>query len=96
MLPSLFILRIIEYPMLEGTHKDHGVQLLTPHPTQKSDPISVSIIQLFLELQQLEAMTAALGTLFHAHCPLVQKLFLISNLISNVVTVLVVQVFNRC
>lgn len=30
--------RIIEYPEFEGSHKDHGVQLLTPHSTAvKSD-----------------------------------------------------------
>jgi len=35
-----------------------------------------SIVQTLLELQQLETMTTALGSLFHAHCSVVKNLFL--------------------
>jgi len=41
--------RIIEYPKLEGTHKDYCVQLLAPHRiTPKPDPMAVTIVQKFL------------------------------------------------
>ena len=50
--------RIIEYPKLEGTHKDHRVQLLAPHSTtQKSDHTTESVVQTLLELWQLGDMT---------------------------------------
>ena len=39
-----------------------------------------SIVQTLLELQQLGAMTTALGSLFHAHHPLVKNLFLTPSL----------------
>jgi len=71
------ILWIKEYPQLEGTHKDHWVQLLAPHSTtQNSNPMSESGVQTLLELQQLEAIPTALGSLFRAHHPLVQTLSL--------------------
>ena len=57
--------RITEQPKLEGTHKDHWVQLLAPHrTTQKSNYLSESSVQMLLELQQLGAMPTALGRLF--------------------------------
>jgi len=72
---------IIEYPNLEGTHKDRCVQLLALHSTtQNSTPMSESSVQMLLELWQISALPAALGSLFHAHHPLVQKLFLTLNL----------------
>ena len=44
--------RIIEYPELEGIHRDYRVQLLAPHrTTQKSNHISESIVQTLLELR---------------------------------------------
>jgi len=39
-----------------------------------------STVQILLELCQLSAVTTALGSLFHAHCPLAKNLYLISNL----------------
>ena len=40
------VTRIIEYPELEATHKDHRIQLLVPHrTTQKSDHLSDCIVQ---------------------------------------------------
>jgi len=39
-----------------------------------------SSVQMLPGLQQLGAMTTALGSLFHAHRPLVQNVFLISSL----------------
>ena len=60
--------RIMLYPKLEGTDKDHWVQLLGAHSTtQNSNPLSESTVQLLLEFQQLGAVTTALGSLFHAH-----------------------------
>lgn len=42
--------RIIDYPKLEGTHKDHRVQLLAPHrTTQKSNSMCESAVQILLE-----------------------------------------------
>ena len=53
------------YPELEGNHKDDEVQLLVPHtPIQNSNLMSESVVQKLLRLQQLEAMTTALGILF--------------------------------
>ena len=70
--------RIIEYPELEGTHKDQRVQHLAPHRTTPSpNPMSESSVQMFHELQQLEAVpTDCPGSPFHAHCRLVQTLSL--------------------
>ena len=57
--------QIAEYPKLEGTHKDHQVQLLAPHKTtQKSGHKSGSLVQTLLELWQLGAVTTALPSLF--------------------------------
>lgn len=73
------VCRIIERPKLEETNKGHGVQLLVPHRiTQKSDPLSESVVQMLLQLQQLGTMT--LESLFHTYHPLVKNLFLISYL----------------
>jgi len=47
--------RIIEYPELDGTLKDHWIQLLALHTTtQKSDHISSSFVQTLLELWQAQ------------------------------------------
>ena len=71
----LYSRRVIEYPELEGTHKDHRVQLLALHrTTQKPDCMSESTVETLLELWHLGAMPTALGSPFHAHCPLVQTL----------------------
>lgn len=59
--PPLPCHRIIEYPTLEGMHRDHWVQILPPHP------MFDSVVQMLPELLQLGAMTTALGSLFHAH-----------------------------
>jgi len=57
--------RIIEYPELEGIHKENRVQLLDPHgTTQKPNNISESFVQMLLKLFRLGAMTPALGRLF--------------------------------
>jgi len=73
---------VTEYPDLEGTYKDHQVQLPVPHRTpQNLNPMSESIVQMLLELQQLVVMTTALGSLFHCPTsPMVRKLLLIPNL----------------
>ena len=42
--------------------------------------MSESILQTLLELQQLGAVTTALGIQIHAHRPLVKNLFLMPNL----------------
>ena len=48
--PSL-IDRIVEYFELEGTHKDHQVQLLALHrTTQKSNPMSESTVQILWQV----------------------------------------------
>ena len=58
-----------EHPRLEGIHKDH-VQLQSPHrTTRQSNPVPETALQMFLELQQLGAMTSALGSLFHVWLP---------------------------
>ena len=58
--------------------QDHWNELLAPHrSTQISNSMIESVVQMPLELQQLGAVPAALGSLFHAHHPLVQSLFLI-------------------
>jgi len=43
-------------------------------------PMSENIVQMLLELQQLGARPTALQSLFHAHHPLVQSLFLYNNM----------------
>ena len=43
---------------------------------QNSNPMSESVVQMLLELWQLRATITALDSQFHAHCPLVQNLFL--------------------
>lgn len=73
---------ITEYLELEGTIRIiESVHLLAPQrTTQKSDHMSESIIQVLLELWQLRDVTTALGSLFHAHHPLVKNLFLTPKL----------------
>lgn len=72
--------QFIEYPLLAGTHKDQ-VQLWLPKmTTQKTDPLSESVVQTLFEFQQLGAMHTALQSLFHAHCPVVKKIFSIPSL----------------
>ena len=75
--------RATEYPELQGTLKDHQIQLpSTRRTTQNSNPTSESDIQMLLELRQLGAVPSALGSPFHAHCPLVQHLFLTPSCLS--------------
>lgn len=46
---TMFILRITEFPKLEGIHKAHQVQLTVLHmTTQKSNDVSESIVQMLL------------------------------------------------
>jgi len=53
--------RIIQYPQLEGTHKDHWVQLWAPHrTTQNPTPMPKSTVKMLLALQQLKPMPTAL------------------------------------
>lgn len=53
--------RITEYREVEGTNKDHWVQLLSPHRnTQNFNAISKSIVQTLREIQQAWD---------HDHCP---------------------------
>lgn len=48
---------VIEYPELEGTHKDYQVQLLALcRTTSDSSPSSESIVQTFLEFQLLSPL----------------------------------------
>ena len=43
------------YSESEETHEDHQLQLLAPHrTTQKSNPVSESVVQMLLELWLLE------------------------------------------
>ena len=67
--------RIIEFPEVEETHKDHQVQLSAPHyTTQNPNPMSERFVQTPLELWQLGAMPTALGK--PVPCPLGQSLSL--------------------
>ena len=65
MISGCWFHRPIECPTLEGTHRDHRVQLLdqsrTTQKKKKSNSMSESITQALLELWQLEAVTTALG-----------------------------------
>jgi len=75
--PSVHRITDIECPEVEGTHNHHQVQLMAPHrTTQKSNPMTKSIVQTPLELQCHRAMATALSSLFHVHHPLVQNLSL--------------------
>lgn len=50
---QVYVHRIIEYPKLEGSHKDHGVQFLALHSTtQKSNHVSETNVQTLLEFCQ--------------------------------------------
>ena len=74
-------LRITEYPMLEGTFKDHHIQpMALQSTTQNLKPMCESVIWTLLELWQLGAITTALGSLCHAHHLLVKNFFLTSSL----------------
>ena len=71
----------MEYPKLEGTHKNHRVQLLALHRTnQNPNPMSESVVPVVLELRQLGAVPAALGSLLCAYHLLVKNLFLTPSL----------------
>jgi len=59
--------RITASPESEVSHKDHETQLPAMHrTTQNANPMSESIVQTLLELQQPGAMITALVSLFHA------------------------------
>lgn len=60
--------------------RNHWVQALATHNTQNANPMSERVVQGFLEVQQLGATTTALGSLCHAHCPLLKNLFLTPRL----------------
>lgn len=75
--------RITEIPV--GRKKEHTRITRSPAPAStqylpKSNPLSENAVQTLLELWQLGAMPTAVGSLFHAHCPLVQNLSLISRI----------------
>jgi len=55
--------RVPEFPELEGAYKSHQVQLIT------TNLMSESIVQMLLKLQQVVAMTTALGSLFYLSEP---------------------------
>ena len=60
--------RNLEYPEFERSHEAHQFQIRAPHRiTKKSNLVSESIIEILLEIQQLEAVTTALGSLLQ--CP---------------------------
>ena len=68
---------LTEYPELEGTHKHHQVQLWAPHRAILiSNLASESSVQVLHELPSPGAVHTALGSLFHAHHPLVKNPFL--------------------
>ena len=74
--------RITRYPELEGTHKNHQIQLLIPHrTTQSSNPMSENSVQRLLELLAARGCDlGSLGSLSHAYHPLVKNLILTPNL----------------
>ncbi|RMB95579.1 hypothetical protein DUI87_27689 [Hirundo rustica rustica] len=49
---QLVLARIVEYSLLEGTHKDHGAQFLHRHPNIPTLGIPGSAVQRLLELWQ--------------------------------------------
>lgn len=55
---SLF--RIIEYPMLEETHKDYWVQALAPHITIQTQTLCLRVVS---------QHSLSCSTQCHAHCP---------------------------
>ena len=56
--------RIVEYPKVEGTYKDHWVKPLAPHrTTQNSSNIYESVVQTVLKLRKLWAVTTALRSM---------------------------------
>ena len=67
--------RVIEHPVLEGTHRDQ-VQLLVPYriTIQTCCPNTLSTPAAWCH-------DHCLGSLFHAHCPLEKNLFRTHNLI---------------
>jgi len=58
---------MLEYPELEGTHRNHQAQLLAPRSTTEN--LSPSDWML-LKLQQFGAMPTALGIPSHVHHPM--------------------------
>ena len=54
---------------------------IAPHK-QNSHPTSESTVQMLLELRQLGAVSTAQGSLFHAHCLLLQTLSLTPSCLS--------------
>lgn len=52
---------IIEYAEVEGTHKDHGVQLLSPAHPQDSHHELKTTVQTLLNSVRLGAVTSFLG-----------------------------------
>lgn len=68
-------LRIIEHPRLEGTHKNHRIQLLAAHRSTQTLCLSM-LSEIFLNSSSFGAVTSALGSLFHANHSLVKNRFL--------------------
>lgn len=68
-------LRIIEHPRLEGTHKNHRIQLLAAHRSTQTLCLSI-LSEIFLNSSSFGAVTSALGSLFHANHSLVKNRFL--------------------
>ena len=60
-----YVSQNIGYPELEGTYKDHRVQLLDPYTTTRnSNPVSENGVQTLFAPWQLRAVPTALGSLF--------------------------------
>ena len=69
--------KIIEYSKLDVTIRIiNSSSWLHTGPGKKLNLLSQSVVQMFLELQHLRAVTTALASLFHAHHLLVQNLSL--------------------
>lgn len=78
---SLHRHRTTERTELEGTHRDHQVQILTPHRITKNwKPMSECGVQTLPELQQLGTLPTVLRSLFQGLTTLsLKNLFLIPS-----------------
>ena len=74
--------RIIEYPDLEGNHKDHLDQLLSPHRIIQSQTTFLAVVsKCFLYSSSLRMCPLLWGAHSSVHHPLVKNLSLTPNLI---------------
>lgn len=72
--------RIIEYPVLEGTHKDQSPTLGSTQDHPRSKPYALECYPRAPSTLALGPVAATLGSLFHARCPLLKNLSLTPNL----------------